>query len=489
VLRVATIGEPPSLDLQWSTGGVTQQIGWHVYETLYTYNHRFEPIPMLARGHVVEDGGRRYVITLRHGVRFHNGKPMAAADVVASLRRWGRIGTIGRQLWSNVVSVEPRGNDAVVIQLRQPSAVLLSALARPVNGAVIHPVEAIAAAGAGPLRDFIGTGPYRLAEHRPDRHVRLVRFGGYAARPEDPDGYGGRRTAHVDEILFIPVPDPISRLTGLEAGEYDVASQIPLDSYARLLGSATVSPHLVGPPMSLVAVLNHRQGLMASRLVRRAFQAALSMEAIMLAAAGSPEFYRLDGALFPREQARWHSSAGTGLYDQGDAERARQLLREAGYRGEPLRWLTSREYEWMYRTAVVAKQQLEQAGFVVDLQVMDSATLLHYRTKPERFDVVSSAVGFAADPALSSAIQCAWAGWWCQEAKEQVLRRLTREGHPARRRELLEQIQQLFYEDVGRVKLGDIHWSDATRKTVRGFVASPDLFLWNTWLGTGVAGK
>src|SRR2546428_5823376 len=78
VLKAAMIGEPPSLDLHWTTAVITQQISWHVFETLYTYDRNFTPIPMLAEGHTVTDGGRRYTITLRKGVRFHNGKEMTS---------------------------------------------------------------------------------------------------------------------------------------------------------------------------------------------------------------------------------------------------------------------------------------------------------------------------------------------------------------------------------------------------------------------------
>src|SRR5262245_59063245 len=86
-LTAAMIGEPPSLNLHWTTAVITQQITWHVYETLYTYDRSFTPMPMLAEGHTVSDGGRRYTIALRKGIRFHNGKEMTSADVVASLNR------------------------------------------------------------------------------------------------------------------------------------------------------------------------------------------------------------------------------------------------------------------------------------------------------------------------------------------------------------------------------------------------------------------
>src|SRR5262245_37668548 len=84
VLKAAMIGEPPSLDLHWTTAVITQQITWHIYETLFTYDKNFAPIPMLAQSYTMTDGGRRYTITLRKGVKFHNGKEMTSADVVAS---------------------------------------------------------------------------------------------------------------------------------------------------------------------------------------------------------------------------------------------------------------------------------------------------------------------------------------------------------------------------------------------------------------------
>ena len=71
----------------------------HVFEALFTFDGDFNPIPLLAEGHALADGGRRYTITLRKGVRFHNGKELTAADVVASLNRWGALAVSGRSLW------------------------------------------------------------------------------------------------------------------------------------------------------------------------------------------------------------------------------------------------------------------------------------------------------------------------------------------------------------------------------------------------------
>src|SRR5437764_10211330 len=85
VFKVAMIGEPPTLDLHKTTAVIVQQITWHVYETLYTYDKNYNAIPLLAESHAVSDKGRTYTFKLRSGVKFHNGKEMTAADVVASL--------------------------------------------------------------------------------------------------------------------------------------------------------------------------------------------------------------------------------------------------------------------------------------------------------------------------------------------------------------------------------------------------------------------
>ena len=181
VLKVAMPAEPPSLDPHSTFVTNTVQIMRHVFETLYTFDNDLSLIPHLAAGHTVSDGGRRYTITLRTGVRFHNGKELTAADVVASLNRWGRVAVVGKALWKSVEAVAAKSPYEVVVHFKEPSVVLLSALAH--GGAFIYPKEIIEVTGDGQLKQFIGTGPFRFVEHKPDRHVRPSRFKEYAARP------------------------------------------------------------------------------------------------------------------------------------------------------------------------------------------------------------------------------------------------------------------------------------------------------------------
>jgi peptide/nickel transport system substrate-binding protein len=480
VLKVATVGEPPTLDIPMSTAVITYEIMWHVNETLFTYDAAFNPVPLLAEGHAVSHQGLRHTITLRRGVRFHNGKEMTAADVVPSLRRWGAVASLGRQLWRNVESVEARDPSTVVLSLKQPSASLLFGLAEA--HAAIYPKEVIEAAGDGPLKEFTGTGPYRFVEHRPDRHIKLARFKDYAARAEPASGFGGKRVAHLDELLFIPVPDTAVRLAGVETGEYHHGMFVKQDAYDRIVSLPQLEPRIVKPRGWAVAVLNHKAGLMTSRPLRQAFQAALDMEPIMIGGFGHKTFYRLDPGLFFPEQP-WYSTVGAHLYNQRDPDKARRLLAEAGYARQPVRWATTREYEFMFKNAEVARQQLEKAGFVVDLQVVDWATLNSRAQKPELWDVLSTGLVFTADPANHISLRCNWWGHWCHEEKEQLLAELGRESDVRKRKVLVDRIQAIFYEDVGRVKLGDYFTLDVARRELRGpFRTAARLYFWNSWL-------
>src|SRR5260370_21329715 len=121
VLKAAMIGEPPTLDLHWTTAVITQEITFHIYEGLFTYDAGYAPIPMLAESYTMIPDGRRYTIVLRKGVRFHNGKEMTSADVVASLNRWGKVATTGKAVWRAVGAGPAKDPDTVVIHLKEPS--------------------------------------------------------------------------------------------------------------------------------------------------------------------------------------------------------------------------------------------------------------------------------------------------------------------------------------------------------------------------------
>ena len=211
-----------------STAVITYEIMWHVNETLHL-RRRLQPGPAPGRHPRRRRRGLRHTITLRKGVKFHNGKEMTAADVVPSLKRWGQVASLGKQLWANVESVEARTRTRSSCQ----AAVRLAALRLAEPHGAIYPKEVIEAAGEGPLKEYTGTGPTGSSSTRPTGTSSWPASRSTSRAASRPAA-SAASAAYFDEILFIPVPDTAVRLAGVETGEYHHAMFVKQDSYDRI---------------------------------------------------------------------------------------------------------------------------------------------------------------------------------------------------------------------------------------------------------------
>ena len=179
--NLAMVGEPQGLDPMVSTADLVGTIMQHVYEPLYTFDAKWNIQPMLAESMpTISADGTTYTIALRKGVKFHNDKGMTADDVVASLQRWMEVSARGKAVAQEIASMTAKNANTVEIKLKAVYAPLLAQLAMPSGMAGIMPKEAVAPT----LKDFIGTGPYKLKERKPDQFTVLARFDHYAARIE-----------------------------------------------------------------------------------------------------------------------------------------------------------------------------------------------------------------------------------------------------------------------------------------------------------------
>ncbi len=486
VLRVANLGEPPALDAHWTTASLVETLVNHIYEGLYSLDDNYRPIPMLAEGFpTVSKDQLAYTIKLRRGVKFHNGKEMTSEDVVPSLNRWGQQSPYGKALYAQVAEVRALDRYTVEIKLKEKSGIVLISLAVPNAFAAIYPKEvAEKFKPAEKATEWIGTGPFKLAEWKPDQYIRMVRFDDYKGRNERPNGYGGGKPVYVDEVRWIPVPEVATRVAQTETGEVDIADDLNPDAYDRLKANANVVPIVVKPYYWLVAVLNKKEGLMTNPKLRQAWQAAIDIEPIMKnVAGGKPEFYRMDNSLAPAEIKEWHVRVPGLPWNERNKEKAKKLLQEAGYKGEPIRFMTTQEYKWMYDFAIVSKQQLEDVGFNIDLQVVDWATLVKRRNNSKEYDVFTTGMGNFYDPTHHIYLGPHWPGWTSDPEIVKIQEDMARETDPKKRYALWEQQHKLFYEKVPVIRYGDLFGLRAIRKTVKGFNDKTErIRVWNVWL-------
>src|SRR5437868_1332597 len=414
ILRYATIGEPPSLDTQMSTATIVGTIGEHMFETLYAFDSKYKPQPLLAAGEKVEDGGRKLVIALRQGVKFHNGEEMTSADVVASLKRWGEFGARGSLLMKNAVSLTATDKYEVTLVLSEPNGAWKNLLAYPEGGPVIYPAAIVSAAGNKPLgpQDYVGTGPYKFGEWRPNRYVELTRFDGYAPLGNPGDGYAGARVANFDTIRFVPVPDVGTRVSGVQAGDYEYAEFISGDLYDTLRSNPAINVHRNGAPLFGLFFMNSQSGILKENFaLRRAIQTAFKEEQALSVSFGPKALWEADGSIYPKGNP-WHTQAGVNNYNVGNATKAKQMAKDAGYDGAPIRLLVSTNYQAHFDQATVFTKQLADAGINVQMMVVDWATLLKMRGQSEQWDIFVTHHGFSPDPVLFTFLNATYPGWW-----------------------------------------------------------------------------
>lgn len=472
VLNIATIGEPPTLDVMQTPTDIVLTIDQHIFETLFTYDEQWRSVPLLAADMPeISEDGLQYRIPLREGVKFHDGSDLDSEDVVASLKRWMEINSKGKQVAEIVDSIEGDGDHAVIIKLKSRYAPLLATLSQ---ASVIIPSETVEET----LTKFIGTGPYKLKERKPDQYTQLERFEDYKSPEGEPSNFAGKREAIAKELRFIPVPDANTRVEGLISGQFDFADSLPVSAYDRIETSGKAKPVIFKNSGWASLNMNMKEGPLQNKELRQAVQAALNASDMMLAAFSDDRFYSLDGSIFP-EGSYWNTQEGVVRYGEGNPEEAAKLLKDAGYDGTPIRLLTSRQYEFHYKIGEVAKAYLEAAGFKVDLQVVDWATLTTRRADPAQWDIFITHSNFPGDPTTINTITDTYPGWYVSDQKEKAVAAYMDATTEEAKQKAWADIQVVIYDDAPLYKVGNFNALSGLAVGVEGYTPTYWPHFWN----------
>jgi peptide/nickel transport system substrate-binding protein len=479
ILRVALTAGAPSLDPHSGTHLAIREIGLHMFENLVAFDAKFQVVPQLAEKWEVSKDGKTYTFTLRKGVKFHNGREMTADDVRASVERFRKIAPRRNEL-DDLAGLEVVNSSTVRLTLKQVNAAFLAVLANPICQLAILPKEAVEGKPINKA-DLIGTGPFKFVEWIPDRWVRLARFADYKPEgKEDAGGFAGARHAYVDEIRFVPVPEPGARVAGLQTGEYDFADFMPSASMPQLTADRSLRVVRLGPQNYPTVYFNHT-GKFKSLKLRQAVQAALNMDEIMQVANDGDG--RVDPGFYFKEQV-WHTTVGGKLYNQKNAAKAKQLLKEAGYKGEPVVFVTNTSYDYMYKAAQVIQEQLKKIGMNVSLGVYDWPGSLAVRKDMSKWDMFTSSHSTRFDPSANDfyyRAKTTFLGY--NSPKMEAL--LDKAGTAVKfeeRYKIYEEVQKLIYDDVIMLKLYDHYTWQGHSAKLNGYTPWVQVRLWNVWL-------
>ncbi|WP_158815728.1 ABC transporter substrate-binding protein [Methylocapsa sp. S129] len=472
-LRIATPQLPAALDPVVSTLGTNWLVAANACEGLYALDDNWQPQLMLAQSAAYDEAALTLTIKLRQGIKFHSGAPLAADDVVASLSRYRESAGTGAVLKALVASIVATAPDTVVLKLNAPTGVIPGLLTLT-PASIMSKASVEGKSPSQPVANLDCTGPFKVTEFQPDRQAVLARFADYQPRGEPSSGAAGEKKALADRVIFLPQPEPSVRRDSVLTGAADIATTLPFDFYDAVKSSPAAVPLIVKDNQSLTMVFNTRKGPTANPKLRQAIYAALDMDPIMLAAEGNPDFYTLDPSWAPDRNSVWHTGAGAEKFGTANPERAKKLLAESGYKGETLRWLTSKDfYQQHYLPALTAQQQLEDYGIKIDLQVMPAAAFVQTRTDPDKFDIFSSFLPTYVDPVVIPYLNASYPGFWNDPRKEELVKKLATSTDRKARIDIWKQIQTLIYEETPYIKFGTEASFEALRKGVTGVTDSP----------------
>lgn len=417
-MHIAISANPPSLDPQSINSNIVGGLGVHIYEPLFAMSENYEPTPVLAKSYEVSEDGTVYTIKLREGVKFHNGEEMKADDVVASMNRWLEVSAKAKTLIGGSV-FEKVDDYTVTLKVNQASSDIIMILASPIQFAAIYPADVAETATAEGIKEYIGTGPYKVADWKQDQYVKLEKNEAYQPAEEVSTGLAGEKKAATETLYFDVVTDTATRIAGVQSGQYDIAEEIPADNYEEISKDKNLEMSVErGGTLNLF--LNTTEGIMADVNMRQAVLAALNCEDILLASYGNPDLFEANASWSIPTDAQWGTDAGKEYYNQNDVDKAKELLQKAGYNNEKLVLVTTPDYQEMYNATLVVQEQLKKAGINAEVESYDFSTFMEHRADPKQFSMFITSNSYNMLPIQLSVLDKGWAGLDRPEVSEGI---------------------------------------------------------------------
>ncbi|MEV3986164.1 ABC transporter substrate-binding protein [Nonomuraea sp. NPDC049758] len=361
----ALYAEPQSLDYAYAFDYPPNTVLANVCEQLMRITPGSRVEPGLA-GKAESPDPLRWVYTIRQGVRFHDGSPLTADDVVASMRRHmdPAVGSYWVSSYQNVKSVEKTGPMEVTVHLKKPDHLFNEQMGT--SAGTIESAAFLAAQGAGygtPDKGVNCTGPYSLDKWEKGQAINLKRFDGY---------WDPALKARAATVRNVFISDPAARVNALLSGEADGSYLVPTTGFARL-GSASSGKLYFGPNTAAVSLIPlDLKGTLGDPKLRKALSMALDRKSILQASvAGVATPAKAPAAIgawgIAPEAAKQYYAKLPEL--NTDLEGARKLVKEAGGTGKKIVIATST----MAPDIGVIANAVQAAGQAIGLRVEQKA--------------------------------------------------------------------------------------------------------------------
>src|SRR5262249_36510992 len=400
----ASIGDISGLIPSLTTDAASHEIGSLIYDGLVRIDKDLNNAPGMAESWTFSKDCLDLTFKLRRDVKWHDGRPFTADDVIFTYKAMGNTKTPaafkeGYLLVKGVEAVDPY---TVHVTYAKPYARAISTWSDYVLPKhVLEPYVADGKLRESPQnRHPIGTGPYRFREWRTAEKVVLL---------ANPDYYEGR--PYIGRVVYRVIPSQATIFLELKSGGVDHVRTLTAFQYVRQTDypafRKAFNKYQYPSPYYTFLGFNLKDPRFADRRVRQAFGHAINKREL------------IDGVVLglareangPIRPGTWAFTERVKRYEY-DPERAKTLLAEAGWKdrdgdgivedkdGKPFAFtiLTNQGNDERKKVAEIIQQRLKEVGVKADIQVIEWAAFIKEYVKPRRFDVVILGLGTGTDP-------------------------------------------------------------------------------------------
>jgi len=483
------------IDPGFTTAYITRDHGYMVYDTLLATDANFKVQPQMADWKASDDK-LTYTFTLRDGLKWHDGTPVTAEDCVASLKRWGKVDSMGQKLMDFTASLEASDAKTITLKLKEPYGLVLESIAKMSSYVPFMMPKRLAETPADKqIPEQIGSGPFKFvaAEFQPGVKAVYEKNKDYIPRKEPASWTAGGKVAKVDRVEWITMPDAQTAVNALQSGDIDFLEITPWDLLPMLEANREIKVEVLNKlGYQAIGRMNFLHPPFDNPKVRRAAFMAINQKDFMDAMVGNDKYFALCGALFVCGTPLEATTGSDVLVKGSGMAEARKLLKESGYDGTPVVLMAPTDVVTLKTQPIVAAQLLRQAGFTVNVQAMDWQSVVSRRgsQKPPQeggWNLFFTNV-IAADlmnPIVNLQVngkgkKGGWFGW-PEDAKIEALRdAYARTSSPDEQKKIATDIQLEAYDQVIYIPVGQYRVAASWRKSLSGVLEGPATpVFWN----------
>lgn len=463
-LIVGLAAEPKALDPHPvndvpSGNGLVQ-----IYESLITQDVDMNIEPQLAESWKQIDD-LTWEFKLKEGVKFHNGEELKASDVKFSFIRAAESARIGHIVGMiDAENIEIVDDYTVRIPTKEPFSALLPSLCH--TGAMILNEKAVTEAGEAYGDNPVGTGPFKFVEWKRGDSLTFERF----------DDYHGEK-AGVKKLVMRIIPERTNRVIELETGGIDVCYDVGANDIKRLEENEGIDVYRKISFSTSYLGLNCLKEPFSDMKVRQAINYALDVDAIVnsvLKGVGTTA----KGPLTPNVPG-----AKLDLKPYGyDLEKAKQLLKEAGYENGFKTELWTNENKDRINMAEIIQAQLKEVGIEVEVKILEWGAMLEGLNNKEQQMFILGWGNSTGDPdtGLYAPFHSSKHGkggnrvCYTNKHVDELLELGRKTFDTEKRNEIYAEIQQIVYDEAAWSLLYNKEVVMAAKKEVKGLKVWPN---------------